>query len=275
MTDPRSAAFFDLDKTIIARSSVLAMSRSFYTGGLLNRRAVVRSAFNQLLFALRGADHAQMERARRQLSVLTAGWEVQQVRDIIAGALQELIGPMVYAEAVALIAEHRAAGRDVVIVSTAGDEIVQPIGELLGVDRVIASRMVEHEGHWTGAVSYYAYGPTKATAIEEMALREGYDLAQCYAYSDSATDLPMLLAVGHPVVVNPDRVLRREAVRRNWPVRIFERPVDLGRRVPRPTPLVAAFVALASGTAVALVVGARRHGWTRGDLLGRRVNTDR
>lgn len=256
MTDPRSAAFFDLDKTVIARSSVLALSRSFYTGGLLNRRSVVRSAFNQLLYVLRGADHQQMERARRHLSALTTGWEVEQVRDIVAGALHELFDPMVYAEAVALIAEHQAAGRDVVIVSTSGEEIVQPIGELLGVDRVIASRMAVHEGRWTGVVSYYAYGPTKADAVRDLAAQEGYDLSASYAYSDSVTDLPMLCAVGHPVVVNPDRALRREAAARNWPVRSFERPVDLGRRVPGPTR--AALAAVVTVVSLGTVVLVRR-----------------
>jgi HAD superfamily hydrolase (TIGR01490 family) len=223
---------------------VLALSRSFYRGGLLNRRAVVRSAVSQVLFVVRGADHERMERARRQVTALTAGWEVQLVRDIIAGAIQELIGPMVYAEAVALIDQHHAAGREVVIVSTSSEEIVGPIGELLGVDRVIASRMVEHEGRWTGAVGFYAYGEAKATAMQDLAAREGYDLSASYAYSDSATDLPMLRAVGHPVAVNPDRLLRREAVARGWPVRRFERPVDLRRRVRLPSPRVAVTASL-------------------------------
>ena len=101
-----------------------------------------------------------------------------------------------------------------VIVSTSGAEVVEPIGELLGADRVVATRMVVgDDGCFTGEVEYYAYGPTKAEAIRELAESEGYDLARCYAYSDSATDLPMLEAVGHPHAVNPDRALRREAAR--------------------------------------------------------------
>src|SRR5690606_5764357 len=84
------------------------------------------------------------------------------------------------------------------------------------------------DGRYTGALDYYAYGPTKRTGIEELARREGYDLAASHAYSDSATDIPMLEAVGHPVAVNPDRTLRRHAVQQGWDIRDFARPVTLG-----------------------------------------------
>ncbi|HVQ19250.1 MAG TPA: haloacid dehalogenase-like hydrolase, partial [Actinomycetes bacterium] len=114
----RSAAFFDLDKTIIARSSSLAFSRPFYKGGLINRRAVLRSAYAQFVYLVGGADHDQMERMRQYLQDMCAGWPVQQVRQIVAETLHELIDPIVYDEAVELIEQHREAGRDVVIVSS-------------------------------------------------------------------------------------------------------------------------------------------------------------
>ena len=152
------------------------------------------------MFLAGGADHDQMERMREYLSALCRGWNVQQVREIVAETLHDLIDPIIYDEAASLIEEHHTAGRDVVIVSTSGAEVVEPIGELLGADRVVATRMVVGEdGCFTGEVEYYAYGPTKAEAIEELAESEGYDLARCYAYSDSATDVPMLEAVGHPL----------------------------------------------------------------------------
>src|SRR5499426_3781280 len=97
---PRPAAFFDLDKTIIAKSSTLAFSRSFYQGGLINRRAVLRSAYAQFVYLLGGADHDQMERMRQYLSSLSTGWDVQQVKDIVAETLHDLINPLVYDEAV-------------------------------------------------------------------------------------------------------------------------------------------------------------------------------
>jgi HAD superfamily hydrolase (TIGR01490 family) len=252
---PRTAAFFDLDKTVIAKSSTLTFSKSFYRGGLINRRAALRTAYTQFVFLIGGADHEQMERMREYLSALCRGWNVQQVKEIVAETLHALIDPIIYDEAASLIEEHHIAGRDVVIVSTSGTEVVEPIGELLGADRVVATRMVVEDGVFTGEVEYYAYGPTKAEAIAELAESEGYDLSRCYAYSDSATDLPMLESVGHPHTVNPDRALRREAAARGWPVLTFDRPVRLKQRVPalsmppRPVLAVAAAVGAAAATA--------------------------
>jgi HAD superfamily hydrolase (TIGR01490 family) len=251
MTRSASAAFFDLDKTVIARSSTFAFSRPLYQGGLINRRAVLRSAYAHVVFLLAGADHDQMERMRDYLSSMVAGWEVQQVREIVAETLVDLIQPAVYAEAVALIDEHHAAGRDVVIVSASGGELVEPIAAMLGADEVIATRMVVEDGRYTGAVSFYAYGENKAAAVRDLAAARGYALDDSYAYSDSATDVPMLAAVGHPVAVNPDRALRREAAARGWPVLDFTQPAPLRRRIPGRDAPPAAMVAVAlAATAV-------------------------
>ncbi|MFD7959897.1 HAD family hydrolase [Streptomyces zaomyceticus] len=264
---PRTAAFFDLDKTVIAKSSTLTFSKSFYRGGLISRRAALRTAYIQFVFLAGGADHDQMERMREYLSALCKGWNVAQVKELVAETLHDLIDPIIYDEAASLIEEHHAAGRDVVIVSTSGAEVVEPIGEMLGADRVVATRMVVGEdGCFTGEVEYYAYGPTKAEAVRELAQSEGYDLSRCFAYSDSATDIPMLEAVGHPYAVNPDRSLRREAVAREWPVLAFEKPVRLKQRLPefrmppRPTLVAAAAVgAAAVGAGLVWYAARRRH----------------
>ena len=229
----RSAAFFDLDKTIIARSSSLAFSRPFYKGGLINRRTVLRSGYAQFVYLVGGADHDQMERMRQYLQAMCAGWPVQQVREIVAETLHELIDPIVYDEAVELIEEHREAGRDVVIVSSSGAEVVEPIGLMLGADYVVATQMVVDDGKYTGEIAYYVYGPAKADAMHHLAEQRGYDLAGCYAYSDSQTDLPMLEAVGHPAAVNPDKELARVAAERGWPILRFTTPVAMQRRLPR------------------------------------------
>jgi HAD superfamily hydrolase (TIGR01490 family) len=247
---PRTAAFFDLDKTIIAKSSALAFSRPFYQGGLINRRAVLKSAYAQFVFLIGGADHDQMEKMRQYLSALTRGWNVQQVREIVSETLHELIDPIIYDEAASLIEQHHAAGRDVVIVSSSGSEVVEPIGRLLGADHVIATRLEVAEGRYTGEIEYYAYAENKAAAIRDLAAVEGYNLADCYAYSDSSTDLPLLEAVGHPSAVNPDRALRKEAAAREWPVLVFSRPVELRRRLPEfSTPSRSVLLAVALGTA--------------------------
>jgi len=218
------AAFFDLDKTLISRSSTLAFSRPFYRHGLISRTAMIRGAFAQAVFRRAGADHERMERIRSQASQLCRGWQAERVREIVSRHLDDTIVPHLYAEARALVSGHLEAGRDVIVVSASGHEVVDPIAALLGADTVIATQMVIADGRYTGDVAFYAYGEAKAAKMRELAAQRGYRLADCYAYSDSITDLPMLEAVGHPTAVNPDRALRQVAAARNWPVLSFAAP---------------------------------------------------
>ena len=231
----RTAAFFDLDKTVIAKSSTLAFSKPFFDQGLINRRAVLKSTYAQFLFLMSGADHDQMDRMRNYVTNMCAGWDVEQVKSIVGETLHDIVDPLVFAEAANLIADHKLCGRDVVVVSASGEEIVGPIAKAVGATHAMATRMVDEDGKYTGEVAYYCYGEGKVEAIRELAAREGYALEHCYAYSDSITDLPMLEAVGHPTVLNPDRGLRKEATARGWPVLTFSRPVPLRDRIPAPS----------------------------------------
>jgi HAD superfamily hydrolase (TIGR01490 family) len=251
-TPPTAAAFFDLDKTIIAGSSALAFSRPFRRQGLISRRALVRSGYAQLLIMLSGADAATMEALRRRITALCAGWEVAQIRAIVAETLHEIVEPLVYAEATELIAEHKANGDEVVVLSASGLEVVEPIAALVGADRCLATRMAVRGGRYTGEMELYLYGAEKAQAARDVAAARGYRLADCRAYSDSITDLPLLEAVGHPTVVNPDRALRRVAEERGWPILTFAVPVALR---PRMRPTAAAMAGVGLGAAL---VGA---GW--------------
>jgi HAD superfamily hydrolase (TIGR01490 family) len=247
----RIAAFFDLDKTVIARPSTLAFSRQFYRGGLLNRRSVLEASYAQFMFLLQGADHDQIERMRLHLASMCTGWDVAQVRTVVAEALHEVVPPLVYAEAADLIADHKIRGHDVVIVSASGEELVMPIANALGADHTAATRMVVADGKYTGEFDFYCYGEGKVTAIRKLAAEQGYDLNKCFAYSDSGTDLPMLLAVGHPTAVNPDRALRREAQNRAWPVLTFSNPVSLWSRFGPPSSATVATGAAVGLTALA------------------------
>ncbi len=203
----RTAAFFDLDKTVIAKSSTLAFSKPFFDQGLINRQTVLKSAYAQFLFLMSGADHEQMDRMRSYITNMCTGWNVEQVKSIVAETLHDIVDPLVFAEAKNLIADHKLCGRDVVVVSASGEEIVAPIAAALGATHAMATRMVVEDGKYTGEVAFYCYGDGKVEAIRELAEREGYPLEHCYAYSDSITDVPMLEIVGHPAVVNPDRAL--------------------------------------------------------------------
>jgi HAD superfamily hydrolase (TIGR01490 family) len=216
-----AAAFFDLDKTVIAKPSLSAFSRSFYREGLVTRRLLVRGLLGQMLFVRFGARAKTLERLRLRMLRLTTGWEQEKVKRIVAETLIQVVGPITYKEAIDLIAEHKQAGRRVYIVSAAPEEIVEPLARHLGAEEAIASQAAVHAGLYTGQLLNYAYGPQKAATIRHIAERDGLDLNESWAYSDSATDLPMLEAVGHPVVVNPDRALRRIAQMRGWPVLQF------------------------------------------------------
>ncbi|TMK89356.1 MAG: HAD-IB family hydrolase [Actinobacteria bacterium] len=255
------AAFFDLDKTVIARASMVAFGRPFYRHGLISRRLLVRGLWGQLVYLYLGADEERLARMRESVLTLTKGWQQSQVRRIVREALTDVVTPIIYAEALELIEEHRVAGRRVFIVSASPSEIVEPLADYLEVDEAIASQArIDDEGCYTGEMAFYAYGANKAVAMGEVAEREGIDLSASWAYSDSATDLPMLEAVGHPVVVNPDRELARVARERGWEVRKFERPVRLRDRVPTPPPAPTAVgaTALVAG-GVAALWWKRRH----------------
>ena len=255
------AAFFDLDKTVIARSSTLAFGRPLMKEGMLSKTLIVKAVYAQLMYHLIGADEAKMEKMRVALLELTKGWEKEKITALVRETITDIINPVIYSEALQLIAEHRAAGRRVYIVSSSGEELVRPLAEHLGVPHFIATRAkVDAEGRYTGELDFYCYGDNKAVAIREHALRYGIDLEQSYAYSDSATDVPMLEAVGNPNAVNPDKDLRAIAEERGWPVLRFVRPVPLRSRIASSVPKPSPVAAVAGGTLVAVLVWmAMRH----------------
>jgi HAD superfamily hydrolase (TIGR01490 family) len=226
------AAFFDLDKTILARSGPLALGRSFRREGLISRSSLLKSIYAQLMFHLMGADESKMERMRDEAAKLTRGWEAERVREVVSEVLDEVISPLIYAEALDLIHDHQAAGRLVCIVSSSPEEIVEPLAAMLHLNRYIATRPRIVDGRYTGELDFYAYGEHKGDAIRELAAELDLDLARSFAYSDSITDLPMLEAVGNPVAVNPDKELRKLALERGWTTHVFREPVTLRDRLP-------------------------------------------
>jgi HAD superfamily hydrolase (TIGR01490 family) len=258
------AAFFDLDKTVIAKASMVAFGKPLYRAGLLNRWLLLRALYGQLVYLYLGADEDRMARMRSKVLALTAGWDQAHVSRIVAETLEEVIEPIVFDEALDLIEEHRAAGRRVYIISASPEEIVVPLARYLEVDEAIATRAgIDADGRYTGEVDFYAYGPHKAERMREVARERGIDLAASYAYSDSVTDIPMLDAVGHAVAVNPDRELARTAVERGWDVRWFTHKVPLRERVGLPAPGPTA--AVGGGIAATAAAGAAAYWWLRRD----------
>jgi HAD superfamily hydrolase (TIGR01490 family) len=217
----RSAAFFDLDRTLLRRSSALALAPHFRRHGVITRTQVVKAAFWQLLFGMHGAGPERVRAAAEDGLMLLRGFTPRQMRELVAEALEPALRPLVYTEPLGLARHHRERGERTYIVSAALQEIVDALAEDLGFDGALGTVCEVEDGVYTGRGVRSLHGEHKALAVRELAEREGIDLAASTAYSDSETDLPFLEAVGRPVAVNPDRGLRRVAAARGWPVLRF------------------------------------------------------
>ncbi len=216
-----AAAFFDLDRTLIRRSSALALAGPFRRAGLISRSDLVRSALWQALFSLRGAGARTVRVLAENGMRVLEGFTVEELEQLVGDAMEPILRPLVYAEPLRLVQQHRERGERVYVVSATLQEIVEHIAVDLGFDGAIGSTCEVIDGVYTGRTLRAAHGEGKADAVRELAAAEGIDLAASTAYSDSHSDVPFLEAVGHPVCVNPDRRLRRVARERGWPVLEF------------------------------------------------------
>ncbi|MFZ9628484.1 MAG: HAD family hydrolase [Ilumatobacteraceae bacterium] len=226
-----SAAFFDLDRTLISGSSAFALAIAAWRGKLVPTSQFAKDALEALRFRLSGASDDTSHGVRDRILGAVTGQRVDDLLTLNANIIPALL-ESVRPESKRLVEQHRIAGRATYIVSASPIELVEPLATSLGMTAGIGTRSEVVDGIYTGSlVGPFCYGPGKVDAITELARTEGLDLAQCYAYSDSASDLPMLEAVGHPVAVNPDPRLERVAAERGWPVVVVsQRPKAVVRR---------------------------------------------
>jgi HAD superfamily hydrolase (TIGR01490 family) len=217
----RAAAFFDLDRTLLRRSSALALAPSFRRRGVITRTQLAKAAFWQLLFVARGAGDETVRKAAGDGLMILRGFTPDAMRALVAEALEPVLKPLVYREPLDLARRHGERGEPVYIVSAALQEIVQALAADLGFDGALGTICEVEDGAYTGRPLRSLHGAAKADAVRELAEQEGIDLAASTAYSDSYGDLPFLEAVGNPVAVNPDAHLRRTAIERGWPVLEF------------------------------------------------------
>ena len=215
------AAFFDLDRTLLSRSSSLALAGTFRRRGLIGRRQQLKAVVAQFLFTRFGAGQSRVGQTAESAMAILEDLPVGVMREIVAEALDPVLKPLVYQDALDLAAAHTARGERTYIVSAALQEIVGGLAQDLGFDGAVGSRAEVVDGVYTGRLERRLFGPAKADALKELAVAEQLDLSSSTAYSDSHTDLAFLEAVGHPVAVNPDRELRKIAAVRGWPVRRF------------------------------------------------------
>ena len=222
------AAFFDLDKTLIEGSSALHFGRAAYKAGMVSRRQLASDVWANLKFRLNGSTDQGTDELRERILASIAGQRVVDLArmgpDVLAGIL-----PLIYREVLDEAYAHQDAGRPVYIVTAASQELAEVLAHVLVLDGGLGMRSEVRDGVYTGkAAGPFTYREGKAEAIRELAAREGIDLTESYAYSDSESDLPMMRAVGHPVAVNPDRVLERVAREEGWRIMRFDK---LGRRL--------------------------------------------
>jgi HAD superfamily hydrolase (TIGR01490 family) len=249
--EEKGAAFFDLDRTLIAGSSAFQFGRAAYKAGLMTRRQLAEDAWENIRFRLRGSTDAGTDALRERIGKTLEGVRVRDLQrlapEVLAGVL-----PRLYPRVLEIAYEHQDAGRPVFICTAASQEIAELMAMVLTFDGAVGSVAEVVDGHYTGrAGGPFTYREGKAEAIRELAGREGIDLAASWAYSDSESDLPMLRLVGHPVAVNPDAELGRVARAEGWEVLRFER---LGRRL---RVLGAAGVAAALGGLGSVVLSRR------------------
>ena len=225
----RAAAFFDLDKTLMAGSSGMPFARVAMRHGIVSRRQLLRWGVEHLRYRLRGTTDERTTDVLRQARELIAGVPARDIERMNPEVMAEVL-PRVYPQMLQEVHSHQDAGRATFIVSAAGNGVVEPLAQVLGMDGGIGTKYeIDGEGAFTGRFDGpFVYGAGKVEAMEAFAAEHDLDLAASYAYSDSLSDLPMLSAVGHPVAVNPDPALAEIAKREGWQTMRFER---LGRRL--------------------------------------------
>lgn len=226
-----SAAFFDLDRTLMSGSSAYYFAKAAYREGLRPLHRLFGDAITTIIFRAFGASDEKSEAVRDAILESVAGRPAADLHRLSPGVIEEIL-PLIRPEAQALLEMHAAAGRDVYIVSASPVEIVGELARALGMEGGLGTVSEVVDGAYTGRLDGpFLYGEGKAEKINMIAQERGYDLQSCYAYSDSASDLPMMQLVGNPVAVNPDRALQSVAHHRGWPIIEFNLTGKRRRRV--------------------------------------------
>lgn len=255
--DLAAAAFFDVDNTLMQGASIYYFARGLAARRMFRPRDVVRMAWGQLTYRVRGAEHAgQIDAAREAALAFVAGHRVADIVRLGEEIYDDMMADRIFEGARELTARHLNAGQRVWLVTATPVELANIISRRLGLTGALGTVAESDDGVYTGRlVGGLLHGEAKAAAIRALAERENLDLTRCAAYSDSVNDMPMLTLVGHANAVNPDVALRAEARSRGWPIYDFR----TGRRATMiAIPVAAGAGAVAGGMAVGAVRSRRR-----------------
>ncbi|HHV22535.1 MAG TPA: HAD-IB family hydrolase [Propionibacterium sp.] len=252
-----TAAFFDLDNTLLRGTSLIQLGRGLYERGFLTGRAMLRALMMEARFRATGSEHAEdASEARDTALELIKGRDVAEFRAHCAAIFDDHIADRFCPEAVALANDHLESGHAVWLVTASPLEVAELCARHLGFTGGLGTVAERVDGRYTGRLPVgLLHGPAKALAVQELANVHGYDLTRAHAYSDSVNDLPMLSLVGHPTVVNPDVRLRQHAQTHGWPCVEFRDPSGVRRTVARG---LRAGVTLGRAARGAVVAGLRR-----------------
>ncbi|HUW77605.1 MAG TPA: HAD-IB family hydrolase [Candidatus Nanopelagicaceae bacterium] len=241
----KSAAFFDVDNTLSRGSTLFLFARGLYRRGFFSTRTVLKFALAQARFRLSGKEKAkEIANIRKAALIFVRGHRTSELADIAEEIYDESISRALWSGTVDLAKEHLAAGRQVWLVTASPLEMGEVIARRLGFTGALGSIAESINGVYTGElVGELLHGGAKATAVLRLSEETGLNLANCFAYSDSSNDLPLLEAVGHPCAINPDARLRRHAKANAWPISDYRRARRAARML---APVVAAIGAVAA-----------------------------
>jgi HAD superfamily hydrolase (TIGR01490 family) len=257
--DPKAAAFFDVDNTLMRGASIYHFARGLAARGMFGPRDLARLTLGQVAFRMRGQENADhIDAAREAALAFVAGHRVADIVRLSEEIYDDTMADRIWEGTRELTQRHLQAGQRVWLVTATPVELANVLARRLGLTGALGTVSESADGVYTGRlVGGLLHGQAKAAAVEALARREGLDLARSSAYSDSANDLPMLKLVGHPNVVNPDAELLAEARRRNWPVHDFRS----GRKATMiALPVAAGAGAVAGSVAAAVALRRRRAG---------------
>ncbi len=241
--NPKRAAFFDVDNTLIHGSTLYFLASGMYKRGFFSKTDISRFVLANLRFRLTGKENKEeIKRFQDAATDFIGGHNVKEIETIAQEIYDEFVSPAIWQGTIDIAQAHLKNSEEVWLVTAAPEDMALLIANRLGFTGALGSKAETKDGCYTGALlGNLLHGKEKAIAITELARARGFELENCYAYSDSHNDLPLLLAVGNPSVINPDAILGLRALAQGWPIHDFRRARFIGRAI---SPIVIRLAAL-------------------------------